>query len=300
MPAMRLPGRRGEAVAQRPMQFPPTIICPVCGLRNDITVRFCRNCGLPLGAPRDPVRGTTTKRAELPSDRGTGIAAILGLLVVVGIVGVAGYLIFRGFQGKAGPPLRTPAARTVQLVPRVRDTAVGRLVPASVDDPGGQPSGRADRDRRAPSDGRSRADRRTRARTGRHTRRPRDRVGLDLQDGGHRRSAGWQVAHRAHELERGASTDRVTLSLTRVSGTARKGTTVELAYMSPGRAASKYGVTRPGRGPRHRAHLRWARQRRHDDGRHAGHACHRVGRCPPGRSGVTHAVIGIAGRVAHA
>ena len=41
------------------------------GLRNDVTVRFCRNCGLPLGAPRDPVLGTTTKRADLPSDRGT-------------------------------------------------------------------------------------------------------------------------------------------------------------------------------------------------------------------------------------
>ena len=37
----------------------------------------------------------------------------------------------------------------------------------------------------------------------------------------------------------------MTLSLTRVSGTAKNGTTVDLAYMSPGRAASRYGVTRP-------------------------------------------------------
>ena len=37
----------------------------------------------------------------------------------------------------------------------------------------------------------------------------------------------------------------MTLTLTRVSGTAKKGTVVNLAYMSPGRAASKYGVTRP-------------------------------------------------------
>ncbi len=102
MPAMRLSGRRGATAAQRPMQFPPMIICPVCGLRNDVTVRFCRNCGLPLGAPRDPVRGTTTKRADLPSDRGNGIAAIIGLVAVVGIVGVAGLIDLPGLPGERG------------------------------------------------------------------------------------------------------------------------------------------------------------------------------------------------------
>ncbi len=37
----------------------------------------------------------------------------------------------------------------------------------------------------------------------------------------------------------------MTLTLTRVSGSTKKGAIVNLAYTSPGRAASKYGVTRP-------------------------------------------------------
>ena len=137
---MRLSGRRGEAAAQRPMQFPPTIICPVCGLRNDVAVRFCRNCGLPLGAPRDPVRGTTTKRADLPSDRGTGIAAIIGLLIVVAIVGGAGFLIYKGFQGNSGTADANPnptstvrssiAPATSPVPPPRRSGAAAATIPA--------------------------------------------------------------------------------------------------------------------------------------------------------------------------
>ena len=140
---MRLPGRRSEAAAQRPMQFPPTIICPVCGLRNDISVRFCRNCGLPLGAPRDPVRGTTTKRADLPSDRGTGIAAIIGLLIVVGIVGGAGFLIYKGFQGNgetavATPsPTRAPRTSAAPATPPIVSFPAGSVGP--VESPGPAP-----------------------------------------------------------------------------------------------------------------------------------------------------------------
>ena len=214
MRAMRFLGRHGEAVAQRPMQFPPTIICPVCGLRNDITVRFCRNCGLPLGAPRDPVRGTTTKRAELPSDRGTGIAAIFALLVVVGIVGVAGYFIYRGFQANSGAGTAAatarprpshaggasaapaasalvsfPAPSTAPLAsqqpgasqPVASETPAETAVPAETDAPVGTdaPSARPDPTPAGRDHG----------------------IGLDLQDRGHRGSPERQMANYPNELE---------------------------------------------------------------------------------------------------
>lgn len=72
------------------------LVCPSCGLKNDPSARFCRNCGLPLGWPQDPVRGTTTRRADLPSERGAGVASIIGLLAAVGVLVVAGYLVLRG------------------------------------------------------------------------------------------------------------------------------------------------------------------------------------------------------------
>lgn len=44
----------------------------------------------------------------------------------------------------------------------------------------------------------------------------------------------------------GSTTDRLTMALARTSGTApRPGTTVEFAFMSPGKASSSLGVTRP-------------------------------------------------------
>jgi len=227
------------------MQFPPTIICPVCGLLNDITVRFCRNCGLPLGAPRDPVRGTTTKRAVLPSDRGTGIAAIFGLLVVVAIVGVAGFLIYKGFQANAGtatasprPPHATSASAATPIVsfpaastgarPSLEPGAsqpVPTDAPAATDAPTGtdEPTVRPDATPVAVSTVSAWT-----CKTG---------AIADPLNGK------WRVSRTSWNS--GASTDRVTLTLTRVSGTVKNGTTVNLAYMSPGRAASKFGVTRP-------------------------------------------------------
>lgn len=88
------------------------LICPSCGLRNDYSARFCRNCGLPLGWPEDPVRGTTTRRADLPSERGAGVASIIGLLAAVGVLVVAGYLVLRGSGGFGTPgPVRSPTPR---------------------------------------------------------------------------------------------------------------------------------------------------------------------------------------------
>ena len=69
--------------------------CPSCGQLNDPSARFCRNCGLPLGWPQDPVRGTTTRRADLPSERGAGSGAIVGLVAAVAVLATALFLIFR-------------------------------------------------------------------------------------------------------------------------------------------------------------------------------------------------------------
>jgi hypothetical protein len=107
---MRIPGLRRDRGNEAYAQPPSQIICPVCGLRNDSMARFCRNCGLPLGAPRDPVRGTTSRRADLPSEHGTGIAAIVGLVVAVLVLAGAGWLILRGNNGGAAVlPTSTPA-----------------------------------------------------------------------------------------------------------------------------------------------------------------------------------------------
>ena len=232
MPAMRLSGRRGDVAAQPPMQFPPTIICPVCGLRNDIAIRFCRNCGLPLGAPRDPVRGTTTKRADLPSDRGTGIAAI---------VGGAGFLIYKGFHSttgtaNAGPTsTRTarsssvPAASPTVTLPTRSITPATSGFPAETDEPTAtnEPTS---------TDAPTASNEPAAIGTVSAWTCKRGAI-ADPLDGK------WRISRTT--WNKGASTDRLTLTLTRVSGTTRTGSVVNLAYTSPTRAASKYGITRP-------------------------------------------------------
>jgi hypothetical protein len=255
MPAMRLTGRRGQAAAQRPMQIPPTITCPVCGLRNDITVRFCRNCGLPLGAPRDPVRGTTTKRADLPSDHGNGIAAIIGLLAVVGIVGVAGFLIFKGFQGSATTANASPGASAVVRASGAPVGTPGITFPLGTSDPAASrvpgTSQPAETDTPSATDDPAATDAPT------TTDEPTDpgatatprpigttsqwtcKAGAIADPLGGR----WRITHA--NWSSATTTDRLTLSLTRVNGSVRDGTTVRMAFMAPSKAASTLGITRP-------------------------------------------------------
>jgi len=129
---MRIPGlRRDRGDDQSFEQLPSQIICPVCGLRNDSMARFCRNCGLPLGAPRDPVRGTTTGRADLPSEHGAGIAAVVGLLVAIVVLAAAGYLILKSNSGPGTALLPTPTARA---------TAAPGATPGPAGTPGPLPS----------------------------------------------------------------------------------------------------------------------------------------------------------------
>ncbi len=255
---MRLPGRRGPAAAQRPSQLPPAIICPVCGLRNDITARFCRNCGLPLGAPRDPVRGTTTRRADLPSDRGTGIAAVLGLVAIVALTGLAAFLVLRGLEGvegtAGGPGTSAPSGHVASAPPTVPSAAgPSPSGPDATRVPGSSAPTTPDPDRTpgATSDPEP-------TRTPRATDRPDPTddprptatpLGLAtrftcgdaaIEDPHDRR---WRITQAS--WTRGSATDVLTLQLASSSGTARRGAVVRMDMVSPGRAASTYGVTRP-------------------------------------------------------
>ena len=145
---MRIPGRRRDRVDEAYEQLPSQIICPVCGLRNDGMARFCRNCGLPLGAPRDPVRGTTSRKADLPSEHGAGIAAVVGLVAAVVVLAGAGFLILRGNSGSgtgtAVGPTPTPAA-VASVLPggSLAPAATGGSLPTRVPvgSPGAGPSG---------------------------------------------------------------------------------------------------------------------------------------------------------------
>ncbi|MFN8621147.1 MAG: zinc ribbon domain-containing protein [Chloroflexota bacterium] len=129
---MRFPGRNRDRGEQAPAPYPSQIICPSCGLRNDPTTRFCRNCGLPLGAPSDPVRGTTSRRADLPSEHGAGIAAMVGLGVAVVLLGGAAFLILRN-NSDSGDTGNLPAA-TAKATPKATAQAGGVEVSLSPED----------------------------------------------------------------------------------------------------------------------------------------------------------------------
>src|SRR3954452_20451869 len=105
------------------MGMPPVIQCPSCGMLNDPNARFCRNCGLPLGWPQDPVRGTMMRQADLPSERGAGIASIVGLIAAVAILGAAGYLVLRGTSGGSTTP--TPPVAVATATPTTTQVAIG-------------------------------------------------------------------------------------------------------------------------------------------------------------------------------
>lgn len=258
MPSMRLPGRRGAAPAQPPMQYPPMITCPVCGLRNDISLRFCRNCGLPLGAPRDPVRGTTTKRAELPSDRGTGVAALVGLVAVVLVAGGAGFMVYRGFQARADSgapgashiaaasvaPTSTPgpaspgasAAPGSSVAPSVPVVVLQTPGPDQTPDVTNPPATQGPAD--TPEPGPTPTPRATPAALG--TRMSWTCKPTGIQDPTKGR---WRISRASWSP--GSTTDRLTLTLTRVSGSTKSGTIIGAAFMPTAKAASTYHITRP-------------------------------------------------------
>jgi hypothetical protein len=135
---MRFPGLRRDHGDPAPSPYPTQIICPTCGLRNDPAARFCRNCGLPLGAPGDPVRGTTSRRADLPSEHGAGIAALVGLAVAIVLLGGAAFLILRN-NDDSGDTGALPAA-TGKATPAATARAAATREPGSSAVPGADPS----------------------------------------------------------------------------------------------------------------------------------------------------------------
>ena len=106
---MRKPGLR-RSRGRSDGRTADQVSCPICGLRNEGRPRFCRNCGLPMGTGGDPVRGTKSRRPELPGDRGAGIGAIIGLLVALAVLGVSGYLIVRTSGDISSRPTLPPTA----------------------------------------------------------------------------------------------------------------------------------------------------------------------------------------------
>jgi hypothetical protein len=208
----------------------------VCHLRNDVAARFCRDCGLPLGAPRDPVRGTTTRRAELPSDRGAGIAAILSLAAIVAIAGGAGFLVFRGFEtsttaGDGASPASSDGSRPSAVAARSTvpgPTRTPRPV-APTEQPAETPT---DEPTQEPIDEPTQATLST-------------RTGWTCEDAAIQDPlrGRWRIAQARWGRMDGF--DRLTFDLTRLEGEARRGVIVRMAYLRPARAASRYDVATP-------------------------------------------------------
>jgi hypothetical protein len=243
MPAMRLPGRRGDA-APGQTQVPRFVVCPVCHLRNDVTARFCRDCGLPLGAPRDPVRGTTTRRADLPSDRGAGVAAVLSLAAIVVIAGLAGFLVLRGFESAA-----TSGAGASSSSPPIAAAPSGVSAPSTgpqptVDpDPPSEPStGPAEQPTPRPRPTIQPTDEPVDEPTSRplSTRTGWTCEAAAIQDPLQGR---WRIAQaRFGQME---DFDRLTFDLIRVDGEAQRGVIVRMQFMRPNRAATQFEVDKP-------------------------------------------------------
>lgn len=254
MPSMRVPGRKGTAAVQGQPQVPRFVVCPVCHLRNDVTARFCRDCGLPLGAPRDPVRGTTTRRADLPSERGAGIAAIVSLAAIVVIAGLAGFLVFRGFEstpttaGPNAPPASSidPAASggpSGSRAPEPSDAPLPSGPPLASSDPGGEPSPGPDAIATDdPPVVTPEPDQPTERPTATMLS---TRTGWTCHDDGVQDplQGRWRIAQARWGQQDGF--DRLTFDLTRLQGSFRRGAIVRMEFLRPGRAASRYEVDTP-------------------------------------------------------
>ncbi len=228
-------------------QVPRFIVCPVCHLRNDVTARFCRDCGLPLGFPRDPVRGTTTRRAELPSERGAGIAAVLSLAAIVVIAGIAGYLVFRSFETGAITANASSATPSIPVSGASVDPVPGAVgspasessappSPASSTDPGDAPTADPRDEPTAAPDG----DPTEEPAPTRSTRTGWTCDPAAIQDPLRGR---WRIAQA--RWGRQESFDRLTFDLVRLEGSVRRGAIVSMEFLRPGRAASRYDVATP-------------------------------------------------------
>ncbi len=108
-----------------PGAAPTGVTCPACGLTNEAGARTCRNCGLPIAAADDPVRGVAPGRVELPRTRRSGFSATLGFFMVVGLLLVGGSLALTGGGGllSGGGRFFAEATPSPTPTPAIVDTA---------------------------------------------------------------------------------------------------------------------------------------------------------------------------------
>jgi hypothetical protein len=100
--ANRPPGGGAPVQPWTPGAAPKGVTCPACGLANEAGARTCRNCGLPIAATDDPVRGVAPGRVELPRVRRSGVSATVGFVLVVALLLVGGSLAVTGGGGILG------------------------------------------------------------------------------------------------------------------------------------------------------------------------------------------------------
>jgi hypothetical protein len=206
--------------------------CPSCGLLNDGSARFCRNCGLPLGWPQDPVRGTTTRRAELPSERGSGLASIVGLLAALALLAGAAWFAFRpsGGGGTFVPPPSASAAASASPEATAGSTSTGSTLPPSQPiestEPSVEPSSEASVEPTSPSGSFSPS-------TGFTC----DQATLTDPTNGR-----WKITG-TNALRNGIA-DEMTLTLSR-AGDIKTGPTLTIESMTPSDVTARYGIIAP-------------------------------------------------------
>ena len=207
--------------------------CPSCGLLNEGSARFCRNCGLPLGWPQDPVRGTTTRRAELPSERGSGMASIVGLVAALALLVGAAYLVSRlgGGSGASLLPVSSasPAASTSGAFSSPFDTSEPSglpSAPADTSQPSPGPTNEATAEATPPGGGFS-------ASTGFTC----DLATINDPTGGRWRVIGTNAL-------RNGTTDQMSVKLAR-AGDVRTGPSITIESMTPSEVTARYGIAAP-------------------------------------------------------
>ena len=121
--ANRLPSGSAPGQPWTPGAPAQGVTCPACGLANEPGARTCRNCGLPIAAADDPVRGVAPGRVELPKVQRSGVSTTVGFVLVIALLLVGGSLAFSGgngllsgggrFFGAAASPSPTPGPDTL-------------------------------------------------------------------------------------------------------------------------------------------------------------------------------------------
>jgi hypothetical protein len=114
-----------------PGAAPTGVTCPACGLTNEAGARTCRNCGLPIAAADDPVRGVAPGRVDLPRTRRSGFSATIGFVLVVALLLVGGSLAISGGGGilSGGGRLIGPAETATPTPAPVAATTGDETVP---------------------------------------------------------------------------------------------------------------------------------------------------------------------------